>query len=306
MTGAGSGELLLAHEQTLGGSLVDDDSDSNPDWYQAGRNPSLTELDLDRQLQRLRDGVSPEAAESVAQNVDGAVGLEAVVSSDVHDQIEQVVFNDGGTAFTPGRPNSARIATEVNYLDGTVDRILYGCIPLSYELNWEQGGMVSYSLSMGYVEEKTDQTISLTDVTEVTTGTSTAFHDATLSIDGTSIQKLQSATLTVDNIARFQRGGGPKASDAVIAAPEVSLSFEAIITGPDRLEIAYGAADATAIQDTMDSVPGEFDIAANGTDISTYTLPQVKPNTLSWGSVIDTEDTTESLDCHVSGGISVA
>jgi len=58
VSGAGAASAIFAREQSFLGSLVDEDSDSTPDYYKFGRNPTFDELDLDRQLERLsEDGV---------------------------------------------------------------------------------------------------------------------------------------------------------------------------------------------------------------------------------------------------------
>jgi len=306
MTGAGSAELLFAHEETFMGSLVDSDSSGDPELYAPGRNESLDELNLKRQLQRMREAGAVESVESIAQNLEGAVSISATVSSDVHAEVEQIVFNDGGSGFVHGRPNTAAIFAGVDYLDGTVNRKLSGCIPLSYELTYEQGGMVTYSLALAYADEETDVTIPTTEVTRVSNDTSAPFHEFGLTIDAGSIPKLQSATLTIDNIARFQRGPSHTPVDAVIAAPETTLDVEAIITGPSTTELAYGSSSATTTQASMDSVSGSVDVAANGTTVSTYSLPQLKPDNVAWNQVVETDDTTESYTMHVNGGVSVA
>ena len=305
MTGAGSGELLIAHEETLGGTLVDSDSSGDPELYAPGRDPTLDELDLQRQLERQREPDAVEPVESVAQNLEGAVGISATVSSDVHAEVEQVVFNDGGSGFTNGRPNTATVFTGIDYLDGTANRKLSGCIPLSYELTYEQGGMVTYSLALAYQDEETDVPIPTAEVTRVDDGTSAPFHGFDLTIDGASVSKLQSATLSIDNISRFQRGTSHIPIDAVIAAPETTLDAEAIISGPDKLELAYGSTSATATQASMDSVSGSVTVEVSGTTVSTYALPQLKPDSYAWANILSTDDATESYTMHVNGGTGV-
>lgn len=304
MTGAGSGQLLLAHEQTFKGSLVDSDNSGSPDWYQVGRDPTLPDgPTISRNLQRLNSGQSVESEESVAQNVNGSVTIDAVVSEDVHKEIEQFVFNDNGVQFQTGRPNTARIFVSSDYLGGNQDRVLFGCIPQDYSVSYEQGGLVSYSLQVGYAEERTDQSLPLTDITPVTDGSSAIFHGFDLQYDGISVAKLQSAELSISNIADWHYDGEPIPDDAVIRKPETSLDFTAIVTSqtPDRTEVQYGAANADTIQDTMASVAAEFAIGVAGSNLSTYQLSAVKPDSTSWANTIASDDTTESVSCHVNG-----
>lgn len=307
MTGAGAGELLIAREQSLGGSLVDGDTDGNADLYAPGRNESLDELNLQRQLQRMREADAVESVESIAQNLEGAVAISATISSDVHDEIEKIVFNAGpGSSFTSGRANSAAIFTSIDYLSGTATRKLIGCIPLSYEVSYTQGENVTYTLTMGYQDEERDVTIPTGDITRVSDDTSAPFHEFDLTVDAGSVAKLQSATLTIDNIARFQRGTSHTPVDAVIANPQTTLDAEVIINTTSKLELAYGADSATATQAAMNSVSGSVAVAANGTTVSTYSLPQLKPDQYGWNQIIDVEDATETYTMHVNGGVTVS
>lgn len=307
MTGAGSGELVFGLESNgLGSDIEDGNTDGDPDLYSVGRNPTLTELDLSNQLARLRDAISVEAVESMAQNLDGAIGIEATISTDTHDKVEEWVFNDGGDGFVPGRANSATVYTGVDYLDGSIDRELNGVIPLEYAINWEQGGLLTYTLTCGYQDDGNASTLSLTDVTRPTDGTTVPFHGADFQVSGASVQKLQSATLSISGIARFHFGTPRKPVDAVIADPQSTLDITAIISGPDRLEQAYGSSGATSIEDSLESVTGSLALDVDGTPVSTYDLPKLKPDSLSWQEVISTEDTTESVSYHVNGGVTVS
>lgn len=308
MTGAGTGELLLGREASFKGSIVDGDADGNADLFDAGRNPSITELDLGRQLSRLRDTQSAESVESIAQNVDGAVAIEAAVSLDTHTNIEEIVFNDGpGSGFTPGRANSASIFTECDFLSGTATRKLIGCIPLEYEVNYQQGETVTYSLRMGYADESRDVTIPTGDITRTSDDSTAIFHGFELAIDAATVSKLQSATLSISDIARFHSGTDPSPVDVVLATPTTTLDAEAIITDEDKLNLAYGSAGTTTSrQDTMDDVTATVTVdTGGGTNITTYELASVKPDSYSWNNVLSGDDTTESYTLHVNDGVSV-
>lgn len=302
MTGAGSAELAAVHEDSLG-TLP-----GSPTYWEFGRDPSLSDAELSNTLARLRTPRNEEAVESLKQNLEGAVEVEAVISSDVQGEVHTLVFNDGGSGFTSGRLNSATIYAGVDYLDGTAERQLTGCIPLEYSVTYEQGSPCTFTATMGYQTETLNTSITPSSITTVSDGTSVAHHGASLTVDSVTLSKLQSATLSISNIGRYQRGPSAEPVDAVLAAPETTLDFEAIITGPDRLEIAYGAADATEPQDQMSAVSGSFAFADGGsTTAADYTLSQIKPDTYTWNALVDAEeDTTESISAHVNGGISVS
>lgn len=300
MTGAGTGELIFGHETGFMGDLVDADADGTPDLFAFGRNPSLTELDLQNQLEDLRNADSAWAIESIKGNFDGAVGVEAVVSADVHNEVESIVFNDGGTAISPGLAASARIFTGIQYPSGTADRELLGCIPLEYSIDYEQGGMVTYNLSMAYADEQPGSSVDLSTATRVSDGSSLPWHGFELAVDGTSVEDLQSASLSISDIARLQYGGSPTPNRGVIASPSATLDVEAIFTAPSRLDLARGATNS-APPDTLDSVSGTITLTVDGTQLSTYNLASLKPDQYSWQNVLATDDTLDSTTFSVTG-----
>ncbi|WP_135302640.1 phage tail tube protein [Haloarcula amylovorans] len=307
MTGAGSATLAFGKEQSFMGDLTQDGS-SNDEYWEFGRSESLTDLSLDNQLQRLDEAGAVESVESVKQNFEGAVSVDATISSDTFNDVEDLVFNDGGTAFTNGRPQSAKIYAGVDYLDGTSERELVGCIPVDFTpVSYEQGGMATFSVSFLYADENLGTSITPSGVTSVSNGTSAPFHAVSLDIDGTTVTKLQSAEITISSISRFQYGAaGPTPVDAVIADPTTELTAEAIYSGPSRLELALGGTGATSPQDSVGSVAGQVDVTIDGTSLSTYDLADITPATESWNNVISSDDTTETNTFNSDGGVTVS
>lgn len=299
MPGAGSATLIGQHEDAYASSLVAGDP------FEMGRDPSITELDLNQQLERMRNADSVWDVEAVAQNVEGAVGIEAIVSADVHAEVEQIAFNSGGTSIDgTSLANSARILVGVDWATGSADRELQGCIPGEYRISYDQGENVTYSLTMFYADETPSANIDTTTVTEVTDGSSVPFWNFDLQLDGGSIavDDLQSAELAISDIARPQYGASRTANRGVIDAPSASLDVEAILRSADRLDFARGNSTGT-LPDNVDSVPGTITLtAADGTAVSTYNLAAVHPGEgYSWNRVIDTEDTTDQISAAVVG-----
>lgn len=310
MTGAGSATTLaFGKENSFLGDLVDSDSDGTPEYWGFGRNATLSELNLDRQLARLDDAVSAEAVESIAGKLDGAVGIEATAAAETHTHVHDIVF-PGGTGFSPGRPPFSRVFTGVQHLDGTVDRELRGCIPIEYTVSFDEDTeTVTYSLTLGYATEPDNpSSIDQSNVTTPSAGSTAAFHGFTLSLDGAAVAKLSTCELSISNIARYHYGPNTEPIDATIAAPEVELSATATFTSgsQDRQKLTYGGTAATSPQDRMDSVNGEVDVQGPNGSIANYTLPRVKLNDQAWENVITEEDTQDSITAHVNGGIQVA
>lgn len=305
MTGAGTGELLFAHESEFAGSLVDADSDGTPDTFAVGRNPTIEELSLENQLERLREGDSVWSQESVKTNFEGSLNITATVSSDVHKEIEKLVWNNGGTSMQPGVTSSARFFAGVQYPTGEALEAYKGVIPVEYSLEYSQGEMVTYSLNMLYADQEPNPSTDLSAATRVSTGTSVPFHGVDLTVDGASVADLQSATLTISDIGRFQYGASPTANRGVVANPQASLDVEAVFTEPSRLDLARGAADSSP-PDTLDSVTGSLALSVEGSTVSTYELASLKPDSHSWNNLLATDDATDQVTFHVNGGVTVA
>lgn len=310
MSGAGSATLAFGKESSFLGDVTDDDSSGNPSYYSFGRNPSVNDLSLDNQLQRMREAGVIESVESVKQNLEGAFAVEATVNAATFDEVEKIVFNDGGSGFTTGRAQSAEVLAGVEHLasgggTNTKVRALKGVIPTDFEVSYTQGGMVTYTMTCLFADE--EEGAEPTDLTTPTGGDDAAFHNFRLDVDGTTVSKLQSATLSLSNLYRYQRGTDPTPIDAILAAPETTLDAEAVYGGPSRLERAYGSAGSTTPSDRLTSVSATVDITVGGTGVSTYSLPQVKPDTYDWSALVDAEtDVTDPVTFHVNGGVSVA
>lgn len=302
MPGAGSGSLAFGKEGEFMNSLQ-----GAPDYWGFGRNPTITDLSLDNQLQRLRAAGAVQSVESVKQNFEGAVNVEAVVSSDVHSDVEDLVFNDGGTGFTNGEPAYGRVFAGIDFIGGVAERALKGCIPVEYTLNYEQGGMLTYSLNMLYAGEDLNTEITPSSITEASEGTSVPWHGATLTIDSGTVADLQSAALSISEIARFTRGASPTPTGAVNGPCTTTLDATALFNGPTRTELAYGEADATSPQDAMTSVSGSLELADRNGTVSTYDLPNLKPDTASWNDVLSGDtNTTDQTTFNVDGEVTVS
>jgi hypothetical protein len=307
MPGAGSAtRAAFAKETSFLGDL-EDGGDGTTDYWAFGRDPTFTELNLDRQLARLRDATSAEAVESIAGKLDGAVGIEAAVT-DVQPDVHDIVFVNG-TEFLPGRPPFSRIFTGVQHLDGTVNRELRGCIPLEYTVSYDEDSeTVTYSLSMGYATEPDDPSpIDASNITQPTTGETAAFHGFSFTLDGASVSKLSTCEVSVTNIARYHYGPNSEPIDATIAAPETEITANATFTSgsKDRLQLAYGGTSATSPQDRLDAVTADISISGPSGELASYEFDRVKPNNQSWNNVIAPDDTADSTTFHANGGIIV-
>jgi molybdopterin-binding protein len=289
----GGGTATVAHTTEPG--LLEDPTD--PTYYQVGKDISISDLSLTNELERVRDPDDPQPIESVAQNLEGALNISWTLTD---DNWHGLVFNDSGTTFQKGRPVFSRWWIGVDYLDGIAERVLKGAIVTQVDIEYQQGGKMQISMNLIYADEELNTAITPTAIEKSTDVK--MWHDLDLTITNVTdvdCEKLQSLTLSIDTGARFQRGGSRKACDAVIGTVDTSLTTDAIFTqaSVDRLELAYGSTGSTSPGESIDAVDGTLSIM--NTD---YSLTGVKPNTESWGDVVDPKsDTQDNTEFHVSG-----
>jgi hypothetical protein len=297
MTGAGTSTVAYGVESEFMGSAVDDDGDSSPDYYEPGKDVTVDEAELSNELSRIREADAVESVESIAGNLEGAFSASWVPTHWTH---HDWIFNDAGTGFKSGLAGSSRWFLGLDYLSGNVERELVGVVPTSYEISYEQGEPVEVSVTCVYGDEK--KNTSVTPSTIERPGSPYTFHGTSLNVDGTTQAKMSSATLTIDSIARFQRGASRTPLDAVIAAPETSLSASTVITETNQLELAYGSAGASSPQDSIGGVSASFAVSNASGTTKTFNLSAVTPDTYSWDSLVDAgNDSEESVDYHVNG-----
>ena len=123
-----------------------------------------------------------------------------------------------------------------------------------------------------------------------------AWHDVDWEIDGVGVDKLQSLSLSLSNMARMQRGQSRKALEAVIGAYEPSLSAEAILEDGRQRSLAYGSATA---DEPLDSI-AETDTTITIGSLNDLDVLGVQPTTYDWASLVAAdEDITEPTDYHV-------
>lgn len=293
MTGAGSGSLAFV--KGTGNSLID--ISGTPTYYEPGRDPTITDLELDRAIERLRSPGQVFADTSVAQNLSGAFGVEFVMDSNRQSDVHDIVFtNPGGSPILqPGRAATSRWFVGVDYISATAERVLKGCVPLDYTVTYGQGETIRVAVTFAYADEESNTSVTPSSVQEAD-GSPAAFHSADFTIDGTTQSKEQSVTLNVSNLSRFERGSDEIAVDAVVAGAQVSLDLETILTEADQLELAYGGSGQTTTSTGITAVSGSLAYAAAGSTITTYDLAGLKTDTNAWQDAIAADpSTTERL-----------
>jgi hypothetical protein len=306
MTGAGSGNLAFGAEDSFLGSVS-----GGPDYFEPGHDPVITELTLDRAVSRQRMPGNVWSAESVAGNMEGAFGVAWTMDPDRQADVHDAIFNAASPyTLTSGLAQTSRWFVGLDYVSGgsvtTAERVLKGCAPLDYSIVYQQGGDLRCEMTFAYADEETNTSLTPTGVTEAT-GAPARWHGLDLTVDGTTQTKEQSATLTISNMSRFERGSQHLPVDAVVGAATATLDLTAIFTETDQQELAYGGATQTATTATLDSVAGEMVLSAGGSSFATCTLAELTPQSHTWADVIAGDTSaTEQVAFNVDGDPAVS
>lgn len=299
MTGAGSGTVCYALEESYGGPLVDEDGDGTVEWYQPGIDVTVGDLSVEQALERSRHPNDPTPAGSREGNWEGAASVSfTLTDTNWHD----LVFADGGTAL-PHSPMAAPSSTwyfAVEMPDGTTEtRTPTGAIVQDATINYEQGSDVTVELTMLYGDEPSDVTAPAeADIKQPSDTDAFAWHGTTFQVDGLNQPLMSSATLSLSGLARFRRGQDRHPYDAVVDAMEPSFSTDAVFTERDQLALAV---DNTAGSDgPVGKVPATLSFE-NGQGVTiSYTLTDCQPTSYSWSNLVGAEDLSEPIDYHVS------
>ncbi|WP_265112281.1 phage tail tube protein [Halosolutus halophilus] len=299
MTGAGSAlPVAFAIEETFMGAIVDQDSDGNPEFYVPGYNPTVEELDLQRELQRIREPDSAFPLTSLTQTIEGAVSVSFDLATDTwHD----LVFSNN--TIEPGLRPSGRWYFGVDLASETPQRVTLGTIVTQVQIQYQQGQNVRVSLTMLYADEADETSteageFSATDVQKPSASDVYAHHGTTLTIDASTVETyLQSADLTISNIARFREGASVRPVDAVTDAVEPSLSTNATFTETSRRDLAYGGSTPAS---QLSEVDATLDFTNDAGTTIGYSL-SLKPENYAWNDLVEAEtDLSDDINWHVS------
>lgn len=298
MTGGGAAQVAFAPEPS-----PFEDLPADPTYIRPGRNITVEEASLSNALERMRVPDEAESVESIAGRVEGAFSVSWAMSADRIGDVQPIIFNDSGTGFVPGQAATSKWFLGLDYLTGTAERALVGVTPQEYTLEWNaEDNTVTESLTAVYQDEELNTSITPTSIQGAGTGETVPFHGASLDLNTVAQTKLQSFSLTISDIARFQWGADRNALDAVINAPKASVDLEAIFTETDQLKSALGGSSATTTQDSIDEVSAVIGLSEGGSTATEYTISAGKPDQYDWNALVEADpDTTESVQLQGNG-----
>lgn len=309
MTGAGSGQVVFVKESSF------QTEPGTPTYYAPGRNVAVEDLSLENQLQRLRTPSNVEAVDSIAGNFEGAFGVSYTMSSDTHDDVRDIVFNNGGTSFTTGLASTSSWYVGSKFLDTsdtetTVERNLTGTIPLEYAITYQQDvNTIRETLTMAYADESRNTSFTPGSVTRPADGNDVPFHGASLTIDNSTVSRLQSATLRFNNLYRYIRDPSRWPATAVTANPTTTLEAEFVLHTDDYLELAYGGqtGDTAPESELTEISNSDLTFDDGGGVFVTYTMSELEIDSHTHNNLANAdEDDTEQITAHVNGGISIS
>lgn len=272
----------------------------SPTWKQPGMDMELGSASLENALIRSRDPDSPLPQGSRAGNLEGAMNL--TFSQDSNQDFHELVFPKSSNTQLASGSDLAPTATW--YLSADVpgntkqERFLAGAAVESVTWNYNQGQKNTVDLTIIYGDEPE---VGGSHGSAPSSFTSPAKDDIVMwsetdfQIDGASVSKLQSLSLTISGLAKFRRGQQREPVDAVVGNYEPSLSVQAILEDNTQQQLMYGSSTAVEPLETIDETDSTliFDPASNLSVIG------IQPDSFDWAQVTGTDEAQDPTEYNV-------
>jgi len=266
MTGAGSASAAYTLENSFLGGVG-----SSPTYYLPGTNFTVDTMEIENFLVRVRDPGQRESIRSSSGRFEGALSVSFTFgNNDFHD----LLFNDtdgaGNDTFGSGLVPSAEWYLGTDFLSSgsvnTAERVAKGWVCVQATINYSENDDITVTLDGVYGDESYDQTLTPGSISKPST--EVPFHSAEFAVGGTVQTKLQSATVTMSDLARFERGASRQPIDAVAGPANTTLDLQAIFSETDQLELAYGSSGSGSVQDSMSGVDGSLTLSPGGAAVA--------------------------------------
>ena len=296
MTGAGSSRVAYSLESEGFRELPD-----VPTWTQPGHNVSVANASLENALQRSRQPDDPRPDGSREGNLEGAFSISFDLATDDYHELVFANESEDGLADGAALAPTATWYLEGELPDGSEERILEGASVESWTINYQQGEAVSVDLTIVYTTEYDPADADAPEppgdgeISQPAKDDIIMWHAVDFDFADVNVEKLQSLSVSISGMARGRRGQSRLIQDIVVGAYEPSLTFEAILSDDNRRETAYGSVGATtASLDTIDEQAATLTLGALGD----FNITRIQPNSYDWSSLVESEDTTDPVDCH--------
>jgi hypothetical protein len=292
MTGAGSATVAVALEdsfRTLPGV---------PTWFSPGEGVEVTDATLDRQLIDNPQSNDARGDGQVEGNVRGSFTLSfTYAGTNWH---EWVFPATGPVELAPnGLVNTATIYLGADLPGNETDqaRFLSGAAVESMTITYTEGETVTVELSGFYFDEPevgsdygdapTDAEIDRPPKADIVTA---AGFD--LQVDGASIDRLQSVSVTVAGMAAERAQQSQYPDDVVVGNLDQSLSVTAILSDNTLRQRTYGSDTAVEPVSEVEETTATVTLDARDGTTDTYNLTRVQPATTSWESFTSQDEQT--------------
>jgi len=292
--------VAFAQEDSLGALP------GTPTWYQPGIDVTVTDATLNRNLADRRQPDDPRPKEAREGNRDGTLTVEfTMTDTNYHSLIFPESTNTSLATQGTDIGNAGYSATW--YLEGQLpggtdqERFLQGGCVQSVTWNFQQGEAPTVELQIVFQDE-TDSLSTPSSISQPTPADGVDFHSSDLSVNSASVSKLQNASATISNMARWQRGQQQTPVAAVVGAYEIRVNATPIIEDKDLRNIAYGtAAGTSSTVDDMDTVTGFLDFDNSNGNVAQYDFSNLKPTTYQWSDLVTADaDVTEAIEFHAT------
>jgi hypothetical protein len=271
----------------------------SPTWKQPGLDIEVSSASLENALIRARHPDTPLPQGSRAGNLEGAYNIS--FSQDKDQDFHELIFpKSSNTQLASGADTAPTAAwyLSADAIDQTEERFLGGAAVESVTWNYNQGQKNTVDLTVIYGDEPEvggSYGSAPGSISQPAKDDIVMWHETDFQIDGVSVSKLQSLSLTIAGLSRFRRGQQREPVDAVVGAYEPTLSVQATLSDNTQQQLAYGS--STAVE-PLDSIAETnctliFDIASNLNVIG------VQPNSFDWAQLVNEEDVQDPTEYHV-------
>ena len=291
MTGAGSATVAFTVESAFNAGP----DATDPVWYQPGTDITVGDLSVENALQRVRNPDDATPMGSREGNFEGAASVQFTLTDDNWHALIPGLASGAALSDAGVKAPSSAWYFGVDIGSGSEARTPTGAVVIDASVNYQEGQNVTVELTIIYADESDHLPgeIVQPSVDQVYT-----HHGTDLIVDTVGQSMLQSATLSMSNLARFRPQQDRHPYDAVVGAIEPSFQSAAIFDGPDQLELAYGG---TTPSDTVDTADGTLTFENGLAETIEYSLTDLQPTSYSWDALVDPDtDLTEPITYHVA------
>jgi hypothetical protein len=299
MSGAGSAEIGYRLESGFG-------SAGTGDWFQPGTDVTLTNFTIDNEATRNRQPDDTTPSRSRVGNFVGQMGVSWTLTDDNWHDLVPFSGSPGSLSGPVRIPPTAEWYLSATAIDNT------GAATFSQALTVGRAAVTEATVNYQEGEDITvDTTIAFGDLTDNTPSSITqpadsdvfTHHGTSLTVDSTAQASLQTATLTMSNLARRVEQQDRKPFSMVTGAMTPEFSTDATFTETDQLEMAISdTSSTTSIADQIDgAASGSLEFTNGAGDTISYTLSRLQPTTYQWSDLINPDgDLTEPIDYHIA------